>query len=113
MKIEIFYARKLYNNRVSVQSSVVDYARRRGRKLIVDYEGQRMLVHNLEDYTCDNQSFLARHTDKYIKAGNSYQLYDYYWDPIEQKKEEAQVFTFGNTDHIKRMLEIKKTLGFK
>lgn len=114
MKTEIFYARKLYNGRVSVQSSVVEYCKRLGRKLIVDYEGQRMLVHNLDNFTCDGQSFLARHTDKYIKSGNTYKLYDYIWAPIEEKhKEQGEVFTFDNITHIKRMLEIKKTLGFK
>lgn len=112
MKTEIFYARKLYQGRVSVQSSVVSYCQRLGRKLIVDYEGQRMLVHNLEAYECDGQSFLARHTDKYIKAGKTYKLYDYIWAPIEEKhQEQGQVFTFDNETHIKRMLAIKKTLG--
>lgn len=108
MKIEIFYARKLYNNRVSVQSSVVDYARRLGRKLIVDYNGERMLVHNLDDYSCDGQSFLARHTDKYIKAGNMYKLYDYIWSPIEQKHEEPEISLGGRMMMLKAYKEMMK-----
>lgn len=107
MKIEIFYARKLYNSRVSVQSSVVDYARRLGRKLIVDYEGQRMLVHNLEAYECDGQSFLARHTDKYIKAGNTYKLYDYIWDPVKQKEEEPEISLNGRMMMLKAWKEMQ------
>lgn len=107
MKTEIFYARKLYNGRVSVQSSVVDYARRLGRKLIVDYEGQRMLVHNLDAYECDNQSFLAHHTDKYIKAGKQYKLYDYIWDPVKQKEEEPQIELGGRLLMLKAWKEMQ------
>lgn len=108
MKTEVFYARKLYNGRVSVQSSVVDYARRLGRKLIVDYEGQRMLVSNLEDYTCDNQSFLARHTDKYIKTGNMYKLYDYVWSPVEQKREEPEISMEGRMKMLQAWKDMQK-----
>jgi len=115
MKTEVFYARKLYMGNVSVQSSIVEYCKRLGRKLIVDYEGQRMLVHNLDNFVCDGQSFVAHHTDKYIKAGRLYKLYDYSWNPVEQKHtdEGEGLFAPSNTEHIKRMLAIKKQLGFK
>lgn len=107
MKTEIFYARKLYMGKVSVQSSVVDYCKRLGRKLIIDYEGQRMLVHNLDDYTTDGQSFMARYSDKYIKSGNNYKLYDFQWLPSEQRHEEEQTSLEGRLAMLRAWKELQ------
>ena len=110
MKIEIFPVRKIYEGKVDVWDKVVDYCKRLNRKLIVDFEGQRMLIHNLDAYTYEGQCYVAQRDDKYMKMGDVYKLYRFVWAPVEQKHEEAQVFTFGNTDHIKRMLEIGRKL---
>ena len=107
-KIEIFYARKIWNGKVSVQSSVVEFCKRLDRKLIVDFQGQRMLIQNLNDYTCDGQSFLAHHSDKYMKAGQMYKLWDYTWVPVEQKPEEPEITLEGRMKMLAAWKELQK-----
>ena len=46
-----------------------------------------MKVKNLKDYTCDERPQIAQRSDKYIKKGSIYRLYDYEFIPQETAKE--------------------------
>ena len=104
----MFYARKLYMGNVSINSQVVEYCKRLGRKLIVDYQGARMLIKDLDNFLCDGQTFIAHHSDKYMKAGNTYKLYDYIWAPIEAKHEEPEISMEGRLAMLKAWKDLQK-----
>lgn len=108
MKTEIFYARKLYNGRVDVWDKVVKYCQRLNRKLIVDYNGQKMLVTDLNNYVADGKSYMAQRTDKYMKAGDMYSLYSFTWNPVEEKHEEAEISMDGRLKMLQAWKDMMK-----
>ena len=108
MKIEIFYARKLYQGKVDIWSTIVEYCKRLNRKLIVDYEGQRMLIHNLDAYEYEGQNYTAQYADKYMKRGQTYKLYRFTWLPIEQKKGEQEISLGGRMMMLRAWKEMQE-----
>ena len=46
-------------------------------KLKLVYDGREMIITPKTPYTCDERLHKATKTDKYIKAGQYYKLYDY------------------------------------
>jgi hypothetical protein len=84
---EIFKTRKLWNGFVSIPNFVVEYAKRNHRPIRVEYEGKYMLVTKDSQYQITAPPQTAQRTDKYIKKGNQYELFDYLWAPVEEVKE--------------------------
>lgn len=80
-----FKSRKLWGGSVSVPSFLVDFAKKTQKKIKIEYEGQYMVVDGLTHYEVTAPPQIAKRTDKYIRAGQPYQLYDYVWNPQEDK----------------------------
>ena len=81
---EVFKARKLWGGYVSVPDCIVKYAVRTRRKLRVEFEGQYMMIDKNSKYEVTAPNQTAHRTDKYIKKGATYQLYDYFWLPVDE-----------------------------
>lgn len=75
--------KKMWGGKVSVRSYLVEYGIKTNQPLKIVFEGQEMVIlpEKLKNYTCENQEFTAKRTDKYIRAGEKYKLYDYEWIP--------------------------------
>lgn len=81
----IYYkAKKMWQGKVSVRSFIVEYCRKMREPLQIEYDGRIMKVKNLKDYTCDERPQIAQRSDKYIKKGEIYRLYDYEFFPQEE-----------------------------
>ena len=76
-----YKCKKLWGGKVSVRSCVVDYARRTGQSIEVEFNGQKMVINNKSAYEVTAPPQTAQRTDRYMKKGESYQLYDFLWQP--------------------------------
>lgn len=83
-----FHARKLWGGDVSVQSFIVEYARKMKQKIEIIYDNATMIIDSNTPYKITAPTQIAQRTDKYIKKGEAYQLYDYKWHPQIVKEEE-------------------------
>lgn len=83
----LYQCKKLWGGRVSVRSYIVDYCKKMKEPLIVTFENKRMKIRNFRSFYCDGRTYTAEMTDKYIKKGETYKLYDFQWNP-EVKHEE-------------------------
>lgn len=82
-----FKSKKLWGGKVSVRSCIVEFAKKTGQVIEVTHNGLKMKINSASSYTCDNVPHIAQRTDKYIKAGKVYQLFDYEWKPIVENDE--------------------------
>lgn len=80
----LYKCKKLWQGRVSVRSYIVEYCRKMREPLTIEFEGKLMRVRDLKDYTCDERPQIAQRSDKYIKRGEIYRLYDFKWNPTEE-----------------------------
>lgn len=87
----VFKAKKMFGGRVSVRSYHIDYITRMRDKLRLIYDGREMIITPKTPYICDGRLHKAEKTDKYIKRGDYYKLYDYVFlaksKPIEETME--------------------------
>lgn len=97
-----FKARKLWGGDVSVQSFIVEYAKKMKQKIKIVYENGYMIIDAKTPYKITAPPQLAQRTDKYIHKGTAYQLYDYLWNPVA--KEERDYTAEG----IKQLSEVWK-----
>jgi len=103
----IFYhCHKLYGGRVSVRDYLVKYARKTRQVIEIYYEGNKMRVNGNTQYECDGRNHLAKRTDKYIKRGETYQLYDYVWNPVVTEPEDMSLD--GRMSLLKAWKNMKK-----
>lgn len=77
----IFRAKKLWGGDVSVQSHIVEHAKKMKQKIKVEYQNAYMIIDGNTPYQITAPAMIALHTDSYIKKGQMYQLYDYRWNP--------------------------------
>lgn len=76
-------------NRTSVRDYIVKYCKKKREPLVIEYDDKQMRVKNLDKYTCDQIPHHAQLSDRYIKKGDVYYLYDFLFEPtIEVKKAE-------------------------
>lgn len=74
--------------------------------LIIEFEGKQMKVKDLNKYYCDDIPHTAQKSDKYIRKGEQYRLYDYLFEPnIEAIPQEN-----WEMDGLKKMLLAWKNL---
>jgi len=73
---------KLWQGKISVRSFIVEFAKKTGQSIEVEYNKQKMIVNSKTPYTCDQMPHLAQRSDMYIKKGDTYHLYDFEWKPI-------------------------------
>lgn len=85
MKPEVYKAKKLWGGRVSIRSSVLKYAKRTHRKVKIIYDGQYMYVDANTPYETTAPPQIAQRTDKYMRKGEAYELFDYVWSPVVEK----------------------------
>lgn len=83
-----YHCAKLWGGRVSVRDCVVKYAKKTGQAIQVEYDGQVMKINSTTPYTCDMRHHIAQMTDKYIKQGQTYLLFDYTWTPVVESENE-------------------------
>jgi hypothetical protein len=84
----VYKSKKMFGGRVSVRSCHIDYITRMKDKLLLKFDGREMIITPKTPYTCDERLHRAEKTDKYIKKGEYYKLYDYVFvakqKPIEE-----------------------------
>ena len=83
---EVFKSRKLYGGYISIPDFVVKYARRTHKKVRAEFEGQYMLISPDDKYEVTAPNQTAHRTDKYIKKGQIYTLWDFWWSPVDEVK---------------------------
>ena len=71
----------MFTGRTSVRDCIVKYCKRMKEPLVIEFEGKQMKVKDLDKYYCDNIPHHAQLSDKYIKKGQVYYLYDYLFVP--------------------------------
>lgn len=76
-----FKAKKLWGGDVSVQSFIVEYAKKMKQKIKVEYQNAYMIIDGETPYKITAPPQIAQRTDNYIKKGMMYQLYDFAWNP--------------------------------
>ena len=76
-----YTCKKMYGGRVSVRDYMVKYCKKMREPLIISYGGKQMKVKDLNKYYCDNIGHYAQLTDKYIRKGQVYYLYDFEFSP--------------------------------
>jgi len=76
-----YTCKKQFAGKVSVRSYIVEYCQKMKEPLTLLFDGKSMKIKNLKSYTCDNIPFVAQMSDKYIKKGAIYRLYDYEFSP--------------------------------
>ena len=101
-----YTARKMWQGKVSVRSFIVEYCIKMKEPLTIEYEGKLMKVRNLKDYTCDERPQIAQRSDKYIKKGEIYRLYDYEFIP----QEDVNPASDWEMEGLKKMLLAWKNL---
>jgi hypothetical protein len=79
----LYKCKKMWQGRVSVRSYLVEYCQKMKEPLVIEFEGKRMKVKDLKDYACDERPQIAQRSDKYIKRGETYHLYDFEFIPEE------------------------------
>jgi hypothetical protein len=80
-----YHCKKMYGGKLSIRSPIVEYCIKMKEQLTIEFEGKKMIVKNLKDYTCDERPQIAQRSDKYMKRGDIYRLYDYTFIPEEDK----------------------------
>ena len=105
--IEKYTAKKIYNGYVSVRSPVIEYCIKNKRDLLIVYKSESMLVNhlNLNKFISDNVWYVAKRSDKYMKKGVSYFLYDYPWIPKSISKKPPTVTISMTVDGAEMMLK--------
>ena len=85
-----YHAKKMFGGRVSVRSYHIEYIKKMKQNLKLIYDGREMIITPHTQYTCDERLHRAKKTDKYIKKGDYYKLYDYVFNPrVHQSMEET------------------------
>lgn len=79
----IYKAKKLWTGRVSVRDYIVAYCKKMNEPLTIMYQDRHMRVRDLADFYCDQRHHIAQRSDKFIRKGQTYMLYDYLWDPSD------------------------------
>jgi hypothetical protein len=77
----IAHVKKMYGGRTSVRDYLVKYCKKMREPLIIDFENKQMRVKDLNKYYCDQIPHHAQLTDKYIRKGEVYYLWDYLFEP--------------------------------
>ena len=77
----IVNVKKMWTGRTSVRDYFVKYCKKMREPLIISYGGKQMKVKDLNKYYCDNIGHYAQLSDKYIRKGDVYYLYDYEFVP--------------------------------
>jgi hypothetical protein len=108
MKYEVYKIKRLWGGYASVRSSVVEFAKRTHRKVKIEYDGQYMIIDGDTKYEITAPPQIAQRTDKYMKKGKPYQLYDYLWSPVNEKTP-----TEYTQDGLKELHKIMKSLFSK
>jgi len=90
---EVFKSRKIWGGYISVPSFLYDYAKRTHKKIRIEFEGQYMIVDTKTPYEITAPTQTAQRTDKYTKKGTPYQLYDFFWVPVEEIRPEEYTAT--------------------
>jgi len=75
--------------------------------LVIEFEGKQMKVRDLDKYYCDDIPHTAQRSDKYIRKGHQYRLYDYLFEP----NIEATPPTDWTTGGISKLVEAWKNLN--
>lgn len=102
----LYKCKKMFTGRTSVRDYLVKYCRKMKEELIIEFEGKQMKVRDLDKYYCDNIPHHAQHSDKFIKKGDVYYLWDYLFEPnIEINPAEN-----WEMDGLKKMLLAWKNL---
>lgn len=107
--MEVYKAKKMFGGRVSVRSPLIDYIKRMNDKLTLEYGGKEMLITPKTPYTCDERLHRAERTDKYIKKGEYYKLYDYVFSARPSVVEETMGGIKAKWEAIGRALGKIKT----
>lgn len=105
MKYETYKIKRLWGGYASVRSSVIEFAKRTGRAVKIEYDGQYMVVDGNTKYEITAPPQIAQKTDKYMRKGKPYQLYDYLWSPHIEKN----VVDYTN-EGLGKLLEAWKAL---
>ena len=82
-----FPTRKLWGGDVSVPSFLVQYAKKMHQQIKITHENAYMIIDGKTPYLITAPTQVAQHTDKYIKRGEYYSLYDYKWNPTIEVKD--------------------------
>lgn len=85
MRYETYKIKRLWGGYASVRSCVIEFAKRTGRKVKIEYDEQYMMVDGETPYEITAPPQIAKITDKYLRKGKPYQLYDYFWAPLNEK----------------------------
>lgn len=76
----------MFTGRTSVRDYLVKYCKKMREPLIIEFEDKQMRVKDLDKYYCDQIPHHAQHSDKFIRKGDVYYLWDYLFEPnIEVK----------------------------